>query len=182
MTQEMLESGFQQKPITIGMYKHVYIELVSAQKSSSSLCCWFRFLARWGVLFETTKGPRVRYEPGTYDYVSGKLDRGKPVYISKTRFEKAREVLQLLGITITLFKLVLFADVLAGMSTGVSPVLQVALLLVLTVIYWVYMRAFAPPNELADLAVEIAATACDAGTFICGLVVALTPPGSFNLL
>jgi hypothetical protein len=134
------------------------------------------------VLFETTKGPHVRYELGTFDNDSGQLDRGGPIYLAQTRKQKAREVLQLLGITIMLFKLVLFADLLAGMSTGVSPVLQVVLLLTLTAVYWVYMRVFAPPNELSDLAVEIAATLCDAGTFACGLIVAVTPSGSFELL
>lgn len=139
------------------------------------------FVARWGVLFETTKGPKSKMEEIKFDD-NGKLIRNPAVLLAATRRERARDVLQLLGLSISLFKMVLFADLLAGLSKGVSPIVQVTLLLCLTTLYWVYMRVFAPPNELSDLLVEVASTACDAGTFACGIIVAVTPPSNFTLL
>lgn len=117
-----------------------------------------------------------------FNEVTGKYEKPKAVTIAQTRREEAREILQLLGNAISLCKMVLFADLLAGLSEGVSPVAQVTLLLALTGIYWIYMRVFAPPNELSDLLVEVASTACDAGTFACGILVAVTPPSNFTLL
>lgn len=79
-------------------------------------------------------------------------------------------------------KLLLFADILAGMSRDGPAVAQIILLLLVTIAYWVYIRLFAPPIALSELIVENVAAACDAVTFIFALVVALLPSGNFNSL
>ena len=57
---------------------------------------------------------------------------------------------------------------------------QVVLLLVLTVLYWAYLRFFVPLNNVTDLVCEVLATACDAGTFVCGILLAVYNPAEID--
>jgi hypothetical protein len=60
-------------------------------------------------------------------------------------------------------------------TTPLLFLLQLILLLSLTLVYWIYLRAFAPARTPIELVVEVIFTACDAGTFACGIAVATTP-------
>lgn len=135
-----------------------------------------KYIARWGVLFEAAKGPKVQYQRDSANV------NAHPTALAHTRKDRAREVLQLLGVSIAMLKLVLFADLLSGMHSGVPPVVQAVLLLVLSVLYCAYMRAFAPPTDLCELIVELSTTVCDIATFLVAVVVSALPGGSFNTL
>jgi hypothetical protein len=78
---------------------------------------------------------------------------------------------------VQLTKLVLFAQLAAvfGASEAISPLWQVVPLLVLIVVYWAYVRLFVPMASFCDMAAEILGCACDLGTFVCGIIVAVTP-------
>jgi hypothetical protein len=66
-------------------------------------------------------------------------------------------LLQTLGVTVQLLKLVLFAQLAAafGASSSVSPLWQVVPLLVLIVLYWLYVRFFVPMASLEDMVGEV---------------------------
>jgi hypothetical protein len=51
-------------------------------------------VAKYGVLFETSRGPEVEYRPGTWevDPRTGRVDRGELVPLASTRALRAREV------------------------------------------------------------------------------------------
>ncbi len=44
------------------------------------------------------------------------------------------------------------------------------------------MRVFSPASDLVGLLVEVVTTACDAGTFICGIMVAVVPADNVTVL
>ncbi|PRW58310.1 hypothetical protein C2E21_3288 [Chlorella sorokiniana] len=149
------------------------------------------FVARWGVLFETARGPEVQYRPGTFevDPVTGRVDRGELVPVAQTRLARMREATHTLGVSIQLLKLVLFAQLAAvlssvgsGTSSKSAALWQIIPLLLLTVFYSVYVRLFVPLAGLPDLVGEILNCACDLGTCICGLMVACLPVTRYNEL
>lgn len=108
--------------------------------------------------------------------------RGPIATPASSRRQHTKQALQLLGTIIMMFKLMLFADLLAGMGRGDVPVLQSVLLLIVTIAYWVYVRMVAPFTALVEVLVEIVAAACDTMTFLLAFIASLTPAGSFNLL
>lgn len=134
------------------------------------LCC--RFLARWGVVFESVKF--IVQKPQQL--------KASPAGTSQVVLERNRHVIQLFGTLIMLMKIVLYAELLAGMAKGDMPLLQVVLVLSVTLLYWAYLRLFAPLIMLSELVIETVAAICDAVTLIFALVVVLLPFGSFNTL
>ena len=137
------------------------------------------FVNRWGVLFDSSQGPPIIYEKGTFEW-----DPASKTYIRYTpreippenRLQQAKLISQLLATIVTTFKMCLFINLLAafGSDNGPSPLTQVILLLVLTVVYWMYMRFLVPICDIVDLSAEVIATLCDAGTFISGIVLITT--------
>ena len=75
-------------------------------------------------------------------------------------------VLQTLGVTIQLLKLVLFAQLAAvfGSSGAQSALWQVLPLLALICLYWAYVRVFVPMAHLADAVAEVSALQCTGGS------------------
>ncbi|PRW60571.1 rhamnose-binding lectin-like [Chlorella sorokiniana] len=150
------------------------------------------FVARFGVLFETSRGPSVKYQPGTwqFDPATGTFDRGRMVPLSPLESRRARavQVAKTLGVTVQLTKMVLFAQLAAALSASDSSgsnsqaVWQVIPLLVLTVVYWAYLRIFVPLASFVDMFGEVVSCACDLGTFVCGLLVAVLPASNAHRL
>ena len=60
---------------------------------SPALCS---FVARYGVLFETTRGPPMKFRPGTWEFdpATGRYDRGAmvPLTAAESRAARAWEV------------------------------------------------------------------------------------------
>lgn len=54
------------------------------------------FVARYGVLFETARGPEMEWRPGTFEFdpATGRFDRGEMVPLATTRAARAREAVQ----------------------------------------------------------------------------------------
>jgi hypothetical protein len=77
-------------------------------------------------------------------------------------------VLQTLGVTIQLLKLVLFAQLAAvfGSSGAQSALWQVLPLLALICLYLAYVRVFVPMAHLADAVAEVSALQCTGGRCI----------------
>ncbi|PRW60718.1 hypothetical protein C2E21_0718 [Chlorella sorokiniana] len=150
------------------------------------------FVARFGVLFETSRGPAMKYQPGTwqFDPATGTFDRGRMVPLSPLESRRARavQVAKTLGVTVQLTKMVLFAQLAAALSASDSSgsnsqaVWQVIPLLVLTVVYWAYLRIFVPLASFVDMFGEVVSCACDLGTFVCGLLVAVLPASNAHRL
>jgi hypothetical protein len=128
------------------------------------------FVARYGLLFQDMKGPKMRQ---VADAAAGRA-RLEPAAASARA--RAREIAQLLGGVVATLRAVLFADVLAGMSGGVDPLVPVVLLLALSVLYVLYMRLLAPPVTVLDLVVEVVVMLFEMVSFAAGIVVAVTPP------
>lgn len=85
-------------------------------------------------------------------------------------FARFISLLQTLGVTVQLLKLVLFAQLAAafGASSSMSPLWQVVPLLVLIVLYWLYVRFFVPMASLVDTISEVRGNALT--TYGCALV------------
>jgi hypothetical protein len=137
------------------------------------------FVGRYGALFESVKGPRMQRVRGTFRRTPTGLDRGRLEHAGAgSRARRAREVAQLLGVVVTLLKAVLFADVLAGMASGVAPLVPVVLLISLGTLFWIYLRLLVPWTGVVDLTVEAVISVLELGTFAGGIVVAVTPPSN----
>jgi hypothetical protein len=140
------------------------------------------FVERYGAVFQT-KGPAVRYIPGTYQW-SGDgrgLDRGTVVPVQHlVRAREVRQALQALGTTVGMLRLILVADILASMKHGVDPVLPVTLQLVVTVLYCLFLRFVTPPHTLPELTVEALLMLFSLGSIVCGIMLAATPPTEFK--
>lgn len=57
---------------------------------------------------------------------------------------------------------------------------QLAILLVVTILYLIYLRACVPPNHWTYLVAEILSAVCDIATFVCGIVAAKTNPSNIS--
>ncbi|KAL4433769.1 hypothetical protein ABPG75_000210 [Micractinium tetrahymenae] len=138
----------------------------------------FGFVARYGVLFETARGPEMEWRPGTFEFdpVTGRFDRGEMLPLATTRAARAREAAQTLGVTLQLAKMVAFAQLAAvfSVSHGHGGLWQLTTLLVLILLYWAYVRLLAP-LAAPSLAAEIISCACDLATFVCGIIVISLP-------
>jgi hypothetical protein len=128
------------------------------------------FVARYGLLFQDMKGPKMRQvpEPGA------ERPRLEPAAASARA--RARDIAQLLGGVVATLRAVLFADVLAGMSGGVNPLVPVTLVMALSVLYVLFFRLLAPPTTVVDLVTEIVVILFEMTAFSAGIVVAVTPP------
>jgi len=138
------------------------------------------FLPRYGVFFDCSKGVHHKYEPAG-EGSSADL-RGQFIPVSNSRLARARQVAQLLGLAVSSLKMVLFADVLAGMASGAAPVLPVALLFAVTALYLLYVRFVCPPAEVSDLLIDTVSTLCDIGTLVCAIMACTTNPTNFAKL
>lgn len=144
------------------------------------------FVNRWGVLFDSAQGPAVVYDKGTYEWDPGTETyvRYKPRPIApETRLQQMKCIAQMLSTIVTTFKILLFINIMAGLSgqgSNVNPMVQIILLLVLTVVYWAYMRFLVPICDLMDLCAEVVSTACDFGTFVSGLILLFTAPDNVS--
>lgn len=134
------------------------------------------FLAKYGLYIQTAKGPHHRYVHGSFQHRDdGALDRGRFIALGKSRRDKAKHVLQVLGLVVIGLKCVLFTNIMAGMSNGVAPLVPVILLLCLLVFYVAYVRIVSPFAELKDALAEALGILCDTGTFICGIIAISIP-------
>lgn len=155
-------------------------------------------MARYGVVFETARGPKVQWRPGTFEFdaATGRFDRGGMVPTASTRAARIRDTCKTLGVALQLMKMVLFAQLASVLATagnpgtssssgGATTLWQVIPLMTVTLLYWTYMRLFAPMASLADLAAEVrrhpqAARAATHVPSVCRLLAARlvrrTPP------
>ena len=111
-----------------------------------------------------------------------RLDRGRIVTVEENRRQRARAIAQLLGMTVNSLKLILFADVMAAFGNGnnSTPLVPLIILLVITFFFMVYFRVFCPPISKLMVGIELIATCCDLGSFISGIIVAVTPHDDFE--
>ncbi|PSC71772.1 T9SS C-terminal target domain-containing [Micractinium conductrix] len=144
------------------------------------------YVGRYGVLFETSRGPDATYSPGTFEWdpATGRYDRGSLVTATHTHAQQAHETAKTLGVSVQMLKLVLFAQLAAtlGEREGSSALLQVIPLLSLTLLYWLYVRLFVPMNVVEDIIAEGISCAADVATFVCCILVAVLPPTSVDEL
>ncbi len=87
------------------------------------------------------------------------------------------DILRALASAITIAKMVLAANIMAGLSgnTSVDPKLQVILMLILTGIDFLYVRFLCPVADPWELIPRTLSLCCDIGTFVCTLLLAIVP-------
>ncbi len=86
------------------------------------------FVGKYGALFEDGHGPAVRHVRGTYELAEpGRVNRGARVPLPRAQRPLWFDRVRALSTMMNLFKMVLFADVLAALGQGQRPIGQVSI-------------------------------------------------------
>lgn len=157
------------------------------------------FVARYGALFSVARGPPMKLIEGTYEFDrdQGRTDRGMlvPVEVSSPevkflglhaspKVEHAMHAMQAFAGVFQIVKMVLAAWIMDGMSSSdsINPILIVSLMLVITFMDWTYVRFLCPFENHAELILASFWCMCDAGTYICGMIIAFTSASEVDRL
>jgi hypothetical protein len=142
-----------------------------------------RFIKSYGCLFEDARGPRVleirsQYDSYTRNMRPSELDgagaatdvvHGVLLPESRSMRISTLQMLQTLGILINVVKMLLFALIINA-NGGVNNMYQVAALVLVALIHFLYLRILIPYRLRLELAAETLACLCDVGVFVCGIV------------
>jgi hypothetical protein len=87
----------------------------------------------------------------------------------------AADILRALSGGITIAKMVLAANIMAGLSgnSSVDPKSQIIAMLILTVLEFLYVRFLCPVADPWELIPRALSLCCDAGTFTCSMILAV---------
>lgn len=141
------------------------------------------FIKSYGCLFEDARGPRVleirsQYDSYTRNMRPSELDgagaatdvvHGVLLPESRSMRISTLQMLQTLGILINVLKMLLFALIINA-NGGVDNMYQVAALVLVALIHFLYLRILIPYRLRLELAAEALACLCDVGVFVCGIV------------
>ncbi len=85
------------------------------------------------------------------------------------------DILRALSGAITISKMVLASNIMAGLSgsSSVDPKAQIIAMLVLTVLEFLYVRFLCPVAEPWELIPRALSLCCDVGTFTCSMILAI---------
>ena len=157
------------------------------------------FVARFGALFQSSRGPPVKLIEGTYEFdrAVGRTDRGVVV---PTEYDSPE--LKLIGAHTSpkflhflhsaqafsgvwaLSKMFMAALIMNGMSanSNINPKVIVFLMLMITLLEWMYVRILTPFESSEDLIIASLWAICDTGTYTCGMIAAFTSTTEVNKL